>query len=87
VWPEPHPGSEDPIVAVHLTHHAVTETIRRGGKLDRHERRSLEAIELPAALENLRDDALVGDSLDEIVQDHPLVVPRHDPSRFREDGV
>ena len=54
-------GREDPVVAVHLAHHAVAEAIGRGRELDRHERRLLEAVELAPVVENLRDDALLGD--------------------------
>ena len=78
---------EDAVVAVGLAHHAVAETIRGGGELYRHVRRLPEAVEAAALVEDLRDDSLLGDALDEIVQDHPLVVPRHDPARFREDHV
>ena len=73
---------EDAVVAVDLAHHAVAEAIRRRGELDRHVGRLLEAVEAAPLFEDLRDDALLGDALDEIVQHHPLVVPGHDLARL-----
>ena len=81
------PGVKMRLWLYDLAHHAVAEAIGRGRELDRHERRGLEAIEPAAVFENLRDDPLLGDALDPVVQHHPLVVPRHEPARFGEDGI
>ena len=78
-------GREDAVVSVNLANHAVAQPIRGHRELDGHVRELLEAIELAAVLQDARDDAGLGDSLDEIVEHHPLVMPRHDPARLEEE--
>ena len=73
-------GREDTVVAIFIAHHAVAEAINGAGIFGRHVARLLEAVEAWALLENLRDDVLLGDALDQIAQDQPMMVPGDDLS-------
>lgn len=78
---------EHMVVAVCLANHAVSEPVGCRRELDRHVGHLLESIELPALVQNPGDDALLRQALDEIVQHHPLIVPSHQLSCFREELV
>ena len=76
---------EDAVVTVRLPDHAVAEPVGGGRELDRHVGDLLEAVELPAVVEDLRDDPLLGQPLDPVVEHDPLVVPGRNPPRLGED--
>ena len=73
---------DNTVEAVLLTHHAVTEPIGCPRKFDGHVGRGFEPIELATVLEDRSHDTLLGQPLEEVVQDNPLIVPRHDAARL-----
>src|SRR4030088_726430 len=68
-------GSEDAIVAIDLTYHAVAEPVGCRREFDGHVRHFLESVELPSFVQDPRNDAGFGDPLNPIVQHHPLIMP------------
>jgi len=82
---------DDPVEAVLLAHHAVTEAKGCSRKFDRHVGRGSELIELAPVPEDRGHDSLLGQPLQEVVQNNPLIVPGHDAAclrkrRFRGSG-
>ena len=72
-------------MGIALAHHGVAQPIGGRRELHRHVGEFLEAVELAPVVEDLGDDALLGEPLHPVVQHDPLIVPGGDPARFGED--
>ena len=57
---------EDLVVGVALAHHGVPEPVGGGRKLDRHIGHLLETIEFAPVMQDLGDDALLGQPFDPV---------------------